>query len=254
LFLTDLLPVFPSEDLTTALNVIKEIGAMEKRLEDKTSETWTRLKRLIKDLPADLISSSRVLLDSMDCVEILPPYSSGISGLQATICLFSDCIVFVKRAYMEQNLSTRILSEQEDLRIQVGMRNDLTGQSHIMATYRGSIALDKVRISHADTAVWISLLEELDGKVQGKWTGRVERRFVPCVRQREQVTRFMSKIAEARHVARGKIEVSGTTEVEGGLVTVDWGIVRREQYEEMKQKVYLLLGKLILGGGRGVLC
>lgn len=146
---------------------------------------------------------------------------------------------------MEQGLASRILSEQEDLRIQVGMRNDLTGQSQIMATYRGSIALDKIRVSRADTALWISLLEELEGKVQGKWTGRVERRFVPCVRQVEQVGRFMKGIAEARHMARGKVELSGTTEVEGGKLIVDWGIVRRDQYEEMKQKVHCVLGKLM---------
>ena len=147
-------------DLSSALSIVKEIGLMEKRLEDKTSETWARLKRLIKDLPVDLISSSRVLLDAVDCVEILPPYSSGVSGLQATVCVFSDCLVFVKRGWMEQNLSSRILSEQEDLRIQIGLRNDMIGYSAMLATYRGSISLDKVRVAKADTALWITLLDD----------------------------------------------------------------------------------------------
>lgn len=213
---------------------------MEKRLEDKTSETWSRLKRLIKDLPADLISSSRVLLDAIDCVEILPPYSSGASGLQATICIFSDCIVFVKRAYMEQNLSGRILSEQEDLRVQVGSRNDLTGQAQMNATFRGSISLDKVRIACSDTALWFTLLDDLEGKVQGKWTGRVERRFVPCLRQTELTARFMEAVYKARRIARGNVEISGTTEREAGQLVIDWGVVRREHYEEIKQKVALV--------------
>jgi len=211
---------------------------MEKRLEDKTSETWARLKRLIKDLPADLISSSRLLLDSVDCVEILPPYSSGVSGLQATICLFSDCIVFVKRGWMEQNLSSRILSEQEDLRVQVGMKTDITGQTQIMATFRGSISLDKVRVARADNAIWITLLEDLDGKVQQrKWTGRVERRFVPCVRQDAQAERFMNAFAEARRLARGKTDAAGSIDWKDGSLRIDWGIIRREQYEEIKHKV-----------------
>jgi hypothetical protein len=219
------------------LNIIKEIGLMEQRLEDKTSETWSRLKRLIKDLPADLISSSRLLLDAIDCVEILPPYSSGASGLQATICIFSDCIMFVKRAYMEQNLSGRILSEQEDLRIQVGSRNDLTGQSLMNALFKGSISLDKVRIARSDNAVWLTLLDDLEGKVQGKWTGRVERRFVPCLRPVEYVRRFMDAVTKAKQMARGKVELNGIIEREGGKVIIDWGVVRREQYEEIKQKV-----------------
>src|SRR5579859_2671386 len=210
---------------------------MEKRIEDKTSETWSRLKRLIKDLPADLISSSRVLLDAIDCVEILPPYSSGANGLQATICVFSDCIMFVKRAYMEQNLSGRILSEQEDLRVQVGSRNDLTGQSQMNATFRGSIQLDKVRIARSDSALWVTLLDDLEGKVQGKWTGRVERRFVPCVRPAESVARIMDAVTKAKQMARGKVELSGMIEREGGKLIIDWGVVRREQYEDIKQKV-----------------
>jgi len=212
---------------------------MEKRIEDKTSETWARLKRLIKDLPADLISSSRVLIDAVDCVEILPPYSSGVSGLQATICLFSDCIVFVKRAWMEQNLSSRILSEDEDLRFQVGMKQDLTGQqSQVSASFRGYISLEKVRIARSDTAVWITLLEDLEGKVQSpKWTGRNERRFVPCLRPTEQVTRFMDKVAEAKRRARGKCEASGSIEQEGGKLMIDWGIMRRENYDEIRHKV-----------------
>lgn len=229
--------MFPSEDLAKALNIVKEIGLMEKRLEDKTSETWARLKRLIKDLPADLISSSRILLDAVDCVEILPPYSSGVDGLQATVCLFSDCIVFVKRAWMEQHLSSRILSEEEDLRTQIGLRTELTGQPQMLASFRGSIALEKVRISRSDTALWITLLEELDGKVQGKWAGRLERRFVPCVRQAPQLERFMGKLADAKQLARGKVEASGLTQREGGNVTVDWGLIRRDQYDEIKQKV-----------------
>lgn len=240
LFLTDLLPVFPSENLNTALNTVKEIGLMEKRLEDKTSETWSRLKRLIKDLPADLISSSRVLLDAIDCVEILPPYSSGASGLQATICIFSDCIMFVKRAYMEQNLSGRILSEQEDLRVQIGSRNDITGQTQMNATFRGSISLDKVRIARSDTGLWLTLLDDLEGKVQGKWTGRVERRFVPCLRQTELTARFMESVYRARRLARGKVEISGMIEREGGQVVIDWGVVRRDRYEEIRQKVTFL--------------
>jgi len=239
LFLNDLLPVFPSDDLANAITIIKEIGLMEKRLEDKTSETWARLKRLIKDLPADLISSSRVLLDAVDCVEILPPYSSGASGLQATVCLFSDCIMFVKRGWMEQNLSSRILSEQEDLRVQVNMKNDIIGQSQITPTFRGSIALDKVRVARADTALWITLLDDLDGKVQGKWTGRAERRFVPCVRQGLQVDRFMNALAEAKRLAKGKVEASGTIDREENL-KINWAIVRREQYEELKHKVCYL--------------
>ena len=170
-------------------------------------------------------------------MEILPPYSSGVSGLQATVCLFSDCIVFIKRGWMEQNLSSRILSEQEDLRIQIGMKNDSTGYSQMSATYRGSISLDKVRIARSETALWITLLEDLDGKVQGKWTGRVERRFVPCTKQTEQVERFMIAIAEARQMARGKVDSGGTIEQEGGSVKIDWGIVRREQYDEIKHKV-----------------
>jgi len=215
---------------------------MEKRLEDKTSETWSRLKRLIKDLPADLISSSRVLLDAIDCVEILPPYSSGASGLQATICLFSDCIVFVKRGWMEQQLSSRILSEQEDLRIQIGMKNnDGGGYAQMLASFRGSMALDKVRIARSETALWITLLEDLDGKVQGKWTGRIERRFVPCVRQVEQVDRFMNAIAEARQTARGKVDAAGTIDREEVNLKIDWGIIRREQYDEIKQKVSIPL-------------
>jgi len=212
---------------------------MEKRLEDQTSETWSRLKRLIKDLPADLISSSRLLIDAIDCVEILPPYSSGASGLQATLCVFSDCIMFVKRAYMEQNLSGRILSEQEDLRVQVGSRNDLTGQGQMNASFRGSVALDKVRVARSETAVWVTLLDELEGKVQGKWTGRVERRFVPCVRPTEFAERFMDAVAKARQMARGKVELNGVIEREGGKVVIDWGVVRREHYEEIKQKVLL---------------
>lgn len=227
---------------------------MEKRLEDKTSETWARLKRLIKDLPADLISSSRVLLDAVDCVEILPPYSSGISGLQATVCLFSDCIVFIKRGWMEQNLSSRILSEQEDLRIQIGMKNDLTGYSQMLATYRGSISLDKVRVARSDTALWITLLEDLDGKVQGKWIGRVERRFTPCVKQTEKIERFMNAIAEARQMARGKVDFAGAIEREEGSVKIDWGIVKREQYDEIKHKVPLPLEDAYAGGIGGVLC
>ena len=241
--MNDLLPVFPSEDLTLALNIVKEIGLMEKRLEDKTSETWARLKRLIKDLPADLISSSRVLLDAVDCVEILPPYSSGVSGLQATVCLFNDCIVFVKRGWMEQPLANRLLSEHEDLRFQVGIRNDMIGQNTLTASFRGSIGLDKVRIAKADTALWFTLLDDLDGKLQHpKWTGRTERRFVPCFRQAEQVWRFMGKIAIARQMARGKVEADGTIEREDGL-RIDWGIVRREQYEEMKLKVWVYLAR-----------
>jgi hypothetical protein len=55
----------------------------------------------------------------------------------------------------------------------------------------------------------------------------------------------MKGIAEARHLARGTVDLSGTTEVEGGKLTVDWGIGRRDQYEEMKQKVYLSSGKLM---------
>lgn len=239
--------MFPSDDLASALNIIKEIGLMEKRLEDKTSETWARLKRLIKDLPADLISSSRILLDSLDCVEILPPFSSGASGLQATICLFSDCIVFVKRGWMEQTLSSRILSEQEDLRVQVGMRLDMSGQSQSMATFRGSISLDKVRVARADNAIWLNLLEELDGKVQeGKWTGRMERRFVPCVRQEAQIDQFMKAYAQARHLARGKLEASGSIDLKDGALKIDWGIIRREQYEEVRLKVSLEKLLLIL--------
>jgi hypothetical protein len=245
LFLNDLIPVFPSDDLTKALNVIKEIGLMEKRLEDQTSETWARLKRIIKDLPADIISSSRVLLDAVDCVEILPPYSSGLSGLQATICLFNDGIMFLKRGWMEQNLSSRILSEQEDLRVQIGMKNDSMGYSQMAASYRGSIALDKVRVARAETALWITSLDDLDGKVQEKWSGRLERRFVPCVKQSEQVKQFMDAIATARQMARGKVEAAGIIEREGGALKIDWGIMRREQYDEMKQKVHLLLNKLI---------
>jgi hypothetical protein len=237
LFLTDLLPVFPSDDLNTALNTVKEIGLMEKRIEDKTSETWSRLKRLIKDLPADLISSSRVLLDAIDCVEILPPYSSGGSGLQATICIFSDCIIFVKRAYMEQNLAGRILSEQEDLRVQIGSRNDMTGQAQMNAAFKGSISLDKVRIARSETGLWFTLLDDLEGKVQGKWTGRVERRFVPCFRQTELTARFMEAVYKARRTARGKVEMAGTIEREGGQLVIDWGVVRRERYEEIRQKV-----------------
>jgi hypothetical protein len=210
---------------------------MEKRVEDKTSETWARLKRLIKDLPADLISSSRVLVDAIDCVEILPPYSSGVSGLQATLCLFSDCIVFVKRGWMEQNLSARILSEQEDLRVQIGLKNDLSGQAQMIATFRGSIALDKIRVARTDAAVWITLLDELDGKVQGKWTGRIERRFIPCIRQGEYVERFMAAFAEIRKMARGKVDAAGIIEREEGKLKIDWGIFRREQYDEIKHKV-----------------
>jgi hypothetical protein len=225
--------------------MVKEIGLMEKRLEDKTSETWARLKRLIKDLPADIISSSRVLLDAIDCVEILPPYSSGLSGLQATVCLFNDCVMFVKRGWMEQNLSSRILSEQEDLRVQIGMKNDSMGYSQLTASYRGSISLDKVRVARAETALWFTLLDDLDGKVQEKWTGRVERRFVPCVRQVEQIGRFMNAIAKARQAARGKVETTGTIEREGGALKIDWGVIRREHYDEMKQKVPPLLNKLI---------
>ena len=237
LFLTDLLPVFPSPRLPIALSIIKEIGAMEMRLEDTTSETWARLKRLIRDLPADLISSSRILLDSVDCVEILPPYSSGVSGLQATVCLFSDCIVFVKRGWMEQSLSARILSEQEDLRMQLLMKNDLTGHGQMFASFRGSIALDKVRIGRSETAIWITLLDDLEGKVQGKWTGRVERRFVPCYRQTAYVERFMTACAEARRMARGKCDATGVIEREDGKLKIEWGIVRRERYDEIKVKV-----------------
>jgi len=237
LFLNDLLPVFPSDDLINALNIVKEIGLMEKRLEDKTSETWARLKRLIKDLPADLISSSRILLDSVDCVEILPPYSSGANGLQATLCLFSDCLVFIKRGYMEQPLSLRILSEQEDLRVQLNTKHDITGQSQMHATFKGSIGLDKARIARADNALWITMLDELEGKVLGKWTGRVERRFVPCVRQGVQIARFMGAYAEARQLARGKVEESGVTEREEGKLKVDWGVMRRAQYDDVKQRV-----------------
>ena len=210
---------------------------MEKRLEDTTSETWARLKRLIRDLPADLISSSRVLLDAVDCVEILPPYSSGVSGLQATICVFSDCIMFVKRGWMEQALSSRILSEQEDLRMQMLMKTDLTGHGQMFASFRGSVALDKVRISRADTAIWITLLDDLEGKVQGKWTGRVERRFVPCYRQKAHVERFMASWAEARRMARGKCDAEGWIEKEDGKLKIDWGIVTRERYDEVKLKV-----------------
>jgi hypothetical protein len=238
--LNDLLPVFSSPDIPCALTIVNEIGLMEKRLEDKTSETWARLKRLIKDLPADLISSSRVLLDAVDCVEILPPYSSGGSGLQATICLFSDCIIFIKRGWMDQNLSGRILSEHEDIRIQVGTKNDGFAQQQAMATFRGSIALNKIRVARAETALWITLLDDLEGKVQGKWAGRIERRFVPCVKQTEQVARFMGGIAEAKQMARGKVDASGTTEREGGKLKIDWGIVRREQYDENKHKVRMV--------------
>jgi hypothetical protein len=238
LFLNDLLPVFPSDDLTRALSIVKEIGQMERRIEDRTSETWARLKRLIKDLPADLISSSRILLDAVDCVEILPPYSSGVSGLQATVCLFNDCLMFVKRAWMEQNLSSRLLSEDEDLAFQVGIRQDIASHSQ-EASFRGSISLDKIRIAKSDSAIWITLLEEMDGKViQAKWTGRTERRFVPCIRQLDQMSRFMGKLAEAKRMARGKCEASGTTERELGKLTIDWGIVTREQYEEIKHKVF----------------
>ena len=204
---------------------------MEKRLEDKTSETWTRLKRLIRDLPAYLISSSRVLLDAVDCVEILPPYSSGANGLQATVCLFSDCIVFIKRAWMEQNLSSRILSEADDL------QSHIDSAQPVIASFRGSIALDKVRIARADSAIWITLLDDLEGKVQGKWTGRVERRFVPCLRQTESVVRFMEAFAQARHMARGKVEAASTIDREGGNLKIDWGIIRRERYDEIKHKV-----------------
>ena len=255
LFINDLLPVFPSEDLMQALNIVKEIGQMERRIEDRTSDTWARLKRLIKDLPADLISSSRVLLDAVDCVEILPPYSSGVSGLQATVCLFSDCIMFVKRAWMEQSLSTRLLSEDEDLAFQVGIKQEITGQSQVSASFRGSISLDKIRISKSDTAIWITLLEEMDGKVvQGKWTGRTERRFVPCTKQSDQIARFMGKLAEAKRMARGKCEAFGTTEREGGKLTIDWGIMRREQYDEIKQKVLKIMRSTNVGGHCGVLC
>jgi hypothetical protein len=233
LFITDLVPVFPSAALPLALSTIKEIGAMEKRIEDKTSETWARLKRLIRDLPADLISSSRILLDAIDCVEILPPYSSGVNGLQCTVCVFSDCVVFVKRAWMEQNLSARILSEEEDLKAQMKVE-----QASLTASFRGSIALHKVRIAKADTAIWMTLLDDLDGKVpSGNWIGRIERRFVPCVKQAEQVARFMSRVADAKHLARGKVEGSGSIEREAGKLIIDWGIVRREQYDEIKQKV-----------------
>jgi hypothetical protein len=213
---------------------------MELRLEDTTSETWARLKRLIRDLPADLISSSRVLLDSVDCVEILPPYSSGVSGLQATVCLFTDCIMFVKRGWMEQGLSARLLSEQEDLRVQMLMKNDLTGHGQMFASFRGSVGLDKVRIARSETGIWVTLLDDLEGKVQGKWTGRVERRFVPCYRQTAHVDRFMAAWAEARRMARGKCETVGVIEREGGKVKIDWGIVRRERYDEVKLKVCIL--------------
>ena len=238
LFLADLLPVFDSPDIPRALTIIKEIGLMEKRLEDKTSETWARLKRLIKDLPADLISSSRLLLDAIDCVEIMPPYSSGGSGLQATVCLFNDCIVFVKRGWMDQNLSGRILSEHEDIRFQARTKFDgFTTPQPAMATFRGSISLDKVRFARAETAFWITLLDDLEGKVQGKWAGRSERRFVPCIKQGEQVGRFMNGLAEAKQLARGKVDATGTTLREGGKIKIDWGIIRREQYDEIKHKV-----------------
>jgi hypothetical protein len=107
----------------------------------------------------------------------------------------------------------------------------------LMASFRGSIALDKLRVSRTESALWITLLEDLEGKVQGKWTGRVERRFVPCVRQTVQVERFMVKFAEARHIARGKVDAAGTTEREGGKLKIDWGIIRRTEYDEIRQKV-----------------
>jgi hypothetical protein len=240
LFLTDLIPVFISQDLSSALAIIKEIGQMEKRIEDKTSETWARLKRLIKELPADIISSSRVLLDAVDCVEILPPFSSGASGLQATLCLFNDCVVFVKRGWMEQSLSTRIMSEQEDIRVQISMKNDASGYGQMIAGYRGSISLDKIRIGKSDTGIWITLLDDLEGKVSGKWTGRLERRFVPCVRQGEQIGRFMERVGEAKRLARGKVESCGVVEREGGQVKIDWAVIRQERYDEIKLKVRCL--------------
>jgi len=212
---------------------------MEKRIEDKTSETWARLKRLIKDLPADLISSSRVLLNAVDCVEILPPFSSGASGLQATLCLFNDCIVFVKRGWMEQQLSSRILSEQEDLRMQINLKNDTFGYGQMVASYRGSIALDKVRIGRSGTGIWITMLDDLEGKVSGTWTGRVERRFVPCVRQGEQIARFMDSFGDAKRLARGKVESSGVVEREGGQIKIDWAVIRQERYDEIKLKVWI---------------
>jgi hypothetical protein len=106
-----------------------------------------------------------------------------------------------------------------------------------MATFRGSISLDKVRFAKAETAFWITLLDDLEGKVQGKWAGRSERRFVPCIKQVEQVGRIMNGIAEAKQLARGKVDATGATLREGGKIKIDWGIIRREQYDEIKHKV-----------------
>ena len=138
---------------------------------------------------------------------------------------------------MDQNLSGRILSEHEDIRVQVGTKMDGFTPSMPGATFRGSISLDKIRVARVETALWITLLDDLEGKVQGKWAGRTERRFVPCIKQTEQVIRFMNALAEAKQMARGKVDAAGTIDREGGKIKIDWGIVRREGYDEIKHKV-----------------
>ena len=73
----------------------------------------------------------------------------------------------------------------------------------------------------------------------------MDRRFVPCTRQVEQLERFMGAIAQARQMARGKVDSSWTIEREDASLKIDWGIIRREQYDEIKHKVLRSLMMLI---------